>query len=541
MSSLTIADTAPANPRSGWRLADRRLRTRLLLPVVIGCMSVVGTGVVGNLGQQALATDIEVLLTDSRVLANHLTGDMMHDALRADVLAVLLAENPQDLATNTAAIEEHAATFVQMQDENQELAANPALVSALAEARPALTAYIEQARLIADLAAIDRGRAKAGLPSFVQAFDALAVSQEQLTTQIDAHNQRTAELAREQATVGGRVLLGAGLVALLLMLGLGLSVVRSVTAPVGRVQRRLELLAGGDLSTPAVTWDRDEVGDMGRALQRAQESLGATIGAVADNATQLAAAAEEMSVTAGSIAVSAEESCAQSGVVSAAAEQVSVNIATVATGAEEMGASIREIAQNANEAAQVGSSAVSIADATNATVTRLGDSSREIGDVVKAITSIAEQTNLLALNATIEAARAGEAGKGFAVVANEVKELAQETAKATEDIGRRVQAIQADTAGAVTAIAEISSVIARMNDFQTSIASAVEEQTATTSEMSRNVSQASLGSTEIAQNIIGIATAAQATSSGVQETHRAAGELARMSAQMQTLVASFRY
>jgi methyl-accepting chemotaxis protein len=157
-----------------------------------------------------------------------------------------------------------------------------------------------------------------------------------------------------------------------------------------------------------------------------------------------------------------------------------------------------------------------VAETTNATVGKLGDSSIEIGNVIKVITSIAEQTNLLALNATIEAARAGEAGKGFAVVANEVKDLARETAKATEDIGRRVEAIQADTREAVDAIAEISSVIARINDYQTTIASAVEEQTATTNEMSRNVAEAAMGSTEIAQNIVGVATAAQTTSSRCQ-------------------------
>ena len=161
--------------------------------------------------------------------------------------------------------------------------------------------------------------------------------------------------------------------------------------------------------------------------------------------------------------------------------------------------------------------------------------------MVKVITSIAEQTNLLALNATIEAARAGEAGKGFAVVASEVKDLAQETARATEDISRRVQAIQADTGGAVVAIEEISRVIARISDFQTTIASAVEEQTATTAEMSRSVSEAANGSSEIAQNITGVAEAARLTTEGVQQSQEATGELARMSAELTSLVSTFRY
>jgi methyl-accepting chemotaxis protein len=248
-----------------------------------------------------------------------------------------------------------------------------------------------------------------------------------------------------------------------------------------------------------------------------------------------------MSATSEQIAASAEETSAQAGVVAAAAEQVSRNVQTVATGSEEMGASIREIAHNAAEAARVAAGAVGVAQETNATVGKLGESSTEIGNVVKVITSIAEQTNLLALNATIEAARAGEAGKGFAVVANEVKELAQETARATEDISRRVAAIQSDTEGAVDAIGQISQVIGQINDFQTTIASAVEEQTATTNEMNRNVTEAATGSGEIAANVSGVAQAAQVTTEGVAQTQTAVAELARMSTDLHTQVSRFTY
>jgi methyl-accepting chemotaxis protein len=206
-----------------------------------------------------------------------------------------------------------------------------------------------------------------------------------------------------------------------------------------------------------------------------------------------------------------------------------------------MGASIREISHNANEAAKVAGQAVEVAAATTGTVSKLGESSTEIADVIKVITSIAEQTNLLALNATIEAARAGEAGKGFAVVATEVKELAQETARATEDISRRVEAIQGDTAGAVEAIAEISTIIGRINDYQLTIASAVEEQSATTAEMNRNVSEAATGSSEIAQNITGVASAAEVTTEGVAQSQQAVTELARMSSDLESAVSRFRY
>src|SRR5215203_2077631 len=183
--------------------------------------------------------------------------------------------------------------------------------------------------------------------------------------------------------------------------------------------------------------------------------------------------------------------------VVASAGAVAASVDTVATGSSQMESAIREIAHNATEAARVAGQAVTVAETTTRTVGKLGDSSEEIATVIKLINGIAEQTNLLALNATIEAARAGEAGKGFAVVASEVKELAQETARATEDISSRVQAIQSDTAGAVDSIAGIAATIARINDFQMTIASAVEEQSATTGEMNRNVSDTAAASNEI--------------------------------------------
>jgi len=301
---------------------------------------------------------------------------------------------------------------------------------------------------------------------------------------------------------------------------------------------------------PMVTWEvvteklatEKRVKDLAeREKQQGGEELKKNVESMLKFVDTLASSAEELTATSQQMGANAEETSAQANVVSAASEQVSKNVQTVATGTEEMSASIREIAKNANESAKVATAAVKVAETTNATVAKLGESSAEIGKVIKVITSIAQQTNLLALNATIEAARAGEAGKGFAVVANEVKELAKETAKATEDISQKIEAIQTDTKGAVEAIAQISGIINQINDISNTIASAVEEQTATTNEMTRNVAEAAKGSSEIAENITGVAKAAQSTTAGASDTQKAAGELAKLAADLQKLAAQFKF
>ncbi|SNY53550.1 methyl-accepting chemotaxis protein [Paractinoplanes atraurantiacus] len=352
-----------------------------------------------------------------------------------------------------------------------------------------------------------------------------------------AKNAGNARSGYESSRTTSMIVLVAGLALALL---LGFLVARKIVQSLSKVTYVCDGLADGDLTRTTGLETRDEPGRMGRSLDAAMGRLRSTIATIEASAASLAGASEQMTGTSAQIAASAEEASVQAQAVSAAAEQVSRSVETVSAGSEEMGASIREISQNAAEAARVAAEAVTVTAATSATMNKLGDSSAEIGNVIKTITAIAEQTNLLALNATIEAARAGEMGKGFAVVASEVKDLAQETARATEDISRRVEAIQADTGGAVLAIEEISLVIGRISEFQTTIASAVEEQTATTAEMNRSVAEASGGTGEIAQNITGVAEAARMTSQGVAETQQATSDLARMSTELSGLVSAFR-
>jgi len=285
-------------------------------------------------------------------------------------------------------------------------------------------------------------------------------------------------------------------------------------------------------------------GDYRKIIEGVNQTLDAIVAplrSTAENASSLASSSEELTAVSQQMAGNAEETATQANVVSAASEQVSRNVASVATAAEEMQASIREISKNANDSARVAKNAVGVAQLTNETMKKLGDSSLEIGNVIKVITSIAQQTNLLALNATIEAARAGEAGKGFAVVANEVKELAKQTAKATEEISQKIEGMQGVTKGAVTAIEEIGAIINQINDISNSIASAVEEQTVTTNEIGRSVTEAAQGVNEIARNIGGVATAARNTTHGANDTQTASLELSEMAARLQASVSKFSF
>ena len=277
-----------------------------------------------------------------------------------------------------------------------------------------------------------------------------------------------------------------------------------------------------------------------RRMTREAERQARLVHGIIDNTHALASSSEELTSVSQQMSAAAEQTTAQANLVSAAAEQVSGNTRMVSGSIENLVTSIHEIAKSAQDAAAVARRAVEMAGSTSGTMDALGRSSGEIGAVVKVITSIAEQTNLLALNATIEAARAGESGKGFAVVANEVKELARETAKATEDIGSRIESMQADTERAVAAIAEIGTVIGRIDELQTRIAAAVEEQSATTGEIGRNITEATTGTGEIAENIVQVAQAAQSTAEGASNTQVSSQELARMAQGLQRLVDEYR-
>jgi methyl-accepting chemotaxis protein len=343
------------------------------------------------------------------------------------------------------------------------------------------------------------------------------------------------------ASSNSRMLLLTSVVTLLVACVALVLVVRgTVVKPLSGVRDVLHRVAEGDLTHRLEIDSQDEVGQMARALNTTVDKISQVVKAIKEDSNNVANASEEFFAVSQQISANSEETSAQANVVSTATDQVNRGLQTIASATEEMSASIKEIAKSATEAAKIADGAMKTAFETNTVVEKLGVSSTEIGQVVKLITSIAQKTDLLALNATVEAARAGEVGAGFAVVANEVKELAKQTAAATGDIGQKIEKIQGDTKSAVAAIASITTIIEQVNDISGTIATAVEQQSATTSEMSRNITEAARGAGEVAQNIAGVTNAAQNTSHGATDSQKAASSLAKMSTHLREVVGRFK-
>lgn len=355
----------------------------------------------------------------------------------------------------------------------------------------------------------------------------------------DGYAQRDAAIAAYERSRNQNIAFLAGVSLLALVLGWFLA--RRIRRPVQQVVDALDQLAQGNLTHEVTVRSSDEIGRMAESLRTALRNMRDTVRGVVESSTRLANSANQVAAISQRLAGSASASSERAEAVSTATAAVSANVQTIAASANQMTTSIQEIAKNTAEAAEVGRQAVEVATATTEAMQRLGEASSEIDNVIKMITSIAEQTNLLALNATIEAARAGDAGKGFAVVASEVKDLAQESGRATEEVSRRIERIQSETREAIAAIGNIADYIRRVNDLQNTIASAVEEQATASDEMTRSISQAADGATNISSGIATVADATRATRTDIEAAEKAAAELTALSSDLQRLVTHFRY
>ena len=555
MSTLTAFPAQNSHPGGrgfslSRRFGDLKLSAKILTLVAVALLltvavGLIGNSAVGNVQDQARLTGVE---TANQVFMSKDAGTALA-RYRRFVLQMGLAYRQADIDTAKAGVTQNAKTITDALNTLNEQAPTPAqkqlIDDGLSLVAQMQTIYQKELAPLAESSALLTGGQYRELGDRVtKDFAPVADQALTKTTALAAlYSKEMADaVARGKSTASSavRTIWIFTVVGALLLIAFGYWIARAISVSVARVRDALDALAHGDLTRPVLVDSNDEVGQMARSLGAAQNSLREAMREIGDTSTTLAGSAEELSAVAAQVALNSQQAASQANALGATSSEVSGNVQTVAAGTEEMSASIREIAQSSSEAVRVAGSAVTEAARAGETVAKLGASSAEIGNVVKAITTIAEQTNLLALNATIEAARAGEAGKGFAVVAEEVKQLAQETARATEDISHRVETIQGDTQAAVTAIQRITQTIEDINAFQTTIASAVEEQTATTNEIARTIGEAANGSASIAGDVHSVAEVAQSSSTGIADAQRAAAELATLSTNLQNLVGRFR-
>ena len=531
------------NPLTSW-FSDRGITTKILTALGIVALTTALVGAAGlfavnnmaGLNKEMYSRDVEGIAAADSVAYDYLlvrqlsaSANLMSDPAQKKALQDQRAGVIERLKANSAA-------FAQRPDLNEVERQGAGVVVENVDEYLALMAQVEglfDANKPAEANALRGGR-------MAEVSGELAKGMTGIVEDKKAVAAAAAESAQASARNSAITVIVIGLIGVVFALLAARSVGRNVVTGLDEIEKAADAAAHGDLSRRISSSAKDETGRTARALDSAFAQIGTLIRQVSTTTDKLVAGVVELRSSSSQIGGRTRSAAQEATVVAESASGISANAQTVAAGTEEMTASIREISKNASDAANVAASAVTVAQHTNATVTQLGTSSAEIGEVVRTITGIAEQTNLLALNATIEAARAGEAGKGFAVVANEVKDLAQETAAATEDISRRVEQIQVDTQAAVAAIAEITSIIEAINDTQTTIASAVEEQTATTNEMGRSAGDAADGSSHIAGGVASIASAATSAAQAINEMGSTLDTLADQGKTLQQKVGAFR-
>ena len=525
-------------PRLRWTLSRKIFAVLAAVGVGLVVIAAVSYRSVSNLKQNSAMVDhtyqvLEQVAAVSSSLKDAETGQRGYLITGEQSYLAPYAQAQDDLSTEQAALRGLTKDNAAQQQHLDTLA--PLVQSKLAELKQTIDLRAGSGGFEAALAVVLTNKGKAVMDQIRAVLTGMSAAERGLLT------VRSADATSSAARTRSVILFGSGLL-LILMAAAGWVLSRRISRPVREVTSALQSLQDGDLTVTVPVRTTDELALMATSLNAASAGLRRTIGVrMAGAASTLSAAAEELSAVSAQLQSGAADAADRAVSATTATNEVSAGVLAIAAGAEEMAASINEIASNAGQAAEIARQGMSVAERTTGQVGELGTASAEIGDVVRLITSIAEQTNLLALNATIEAARAGELGKGFAVVAGEVKELSQQTAKATEEITARIGAIQNSSGAAGQAISEIAGVIGQIGDYTTTIASAVEEQTATTGEMSRTVSEAATSSGQVVQTVSGVAEVAAATADGARATQQAAIDLTRLAGDLTLVVNGFRH
>jgi len=535
------------------------IRQNLVLSALVSVAIAISVGAIGLVGMNMAASGVDRVHTFANAIRNHMQADMMHDALRGDVLLAIRAGGQGDsaaLAETTAAVVEHSNDFRASIAANEALSLSADIEATLEALTPHLDAYIASANDIVRMAGTDGEAASAGFPDFGRKFEALEADMAGAGDLIQSAASAIDEDVAQQKQLLQIVLVLVLLSAAAIIGGVNFLAMRGIIRPIASMTRAMTALSRGDTSIEIPARERrDEIGLMAGAvevfksgmiesanLRTAQDETARRV--VADRSqmmrelaqgfevsvggvvTAVTAAATELQVTAQSLSKTADLASRQSQAVASASQQTTDNVQSVAAAAEQLSASIMEIGHQVSRSSDAIAGAVTQAVQTNAKIQTLAAASQKIGTVVTLINEIAAQTNLLALNATIEAARAGESGRGFAVVASEVKNLATQTANATDEIAGQIRAIQEATKSSTEAIHEITLTINRVQEFGVGISAAVSQQAMATQEISRNVQQASAATSEVSENISGVTEASAATSAGSAEVLDAAAELA---------------